>query len=93
MEKLQIWQPTAFMIGMGEMQVGIFISSLIERTKPFHTIPVKVTGVNTPVMPTSRHNKRAEYVWPVLHLSSWLKTSFEDPYGGFFLAWRFETSR
>lgn len=36
------------------------------------------------MMPSSRHNKRAEYVWPVLHLSSWLKTSFEDPYGGFF---------
>ena len=35
MENLQILHPTAFMIDMGEMRVGTFISSRIERTKPF----------------------------------------------------------
>lgn len=46
---------------------------------------MKVFGVKTPVKPRSRHNKRADCMWPILHLSEWMKTAFTDPYNGFFL--------
>ena len=45
---------------------------------------VKVIAVNTPIQGTSRYKKPGMCMWPVLHLSEWLKTSFQDPYQGFF---------
>ena len=89
MENLQILHPTAFMIDMGEMRVGTFISSRIERTKPFlwKWLEWKRLWCHPPVTT----NELSMYGLFYIYLHGWrllLKTPTEV-----FLAWRFETSR
>ena len=51
------------------------------------TLPVPITSVMTPVKTrVSRRFATARRPWPVLHLSSWIKTGMEaDQFAGFFL--------
>lgn len=50
-----------------------------------HTLPVTISSVVVPVRGKSRYKHIEERrPWPLLLLSDWVKTSFENPYGGFF---------
>ncbi len=49
------------------------------------TLPVTISSVVVPVRGKSRYKHIEENKsWPLLLLSHWVKTAFEDPYGGFF---------
>ena len=49
------------------------------------TLPVSISSVVVPVRGKSRYKHIEERrPWPLLLLSDWVKTSFENPYGGFF---------
>ena len=59
------------------------LHSYVHRNRK--TLPVKVTGVKqTPIRGTSKYKKPGLCSWPVLHLSDWIKTGFEDPFKGHF---------
>lgn len=59
--------------------------SYIHKRK--RTLPIQITAVDIPVR-IRRPVKVVNKSWPVLHLSSWLKATMEDPkYGGFFSWW------
>lgn len=49
------------------------------------TLPVKVTTMETPVRGSARRKNVKTTMWPVLHLSDWIRAAFEEPYHGFFL--------
>ena len=56
--------------------------SYIHKRK--RTLPIQINAVDIPVR-IRRPVKVVNKSWPVLHLSSWLKATMEDPkYGGFF---------
>ena len=56
--------------------------SYIHKRK--RTLPIQITAVDIPVQ-IRRPVKVVNKSWPVLHLSSWLQTTMQDPkYGGFF---------
>ena len=54
---------------------------LVQRKKK--TLPVDINRVVIPIR-ASRRRKVQKCQWPVLHLSSWVKACFQEPYDGFF---------
>lgn len=55
---------------------------LVHRKKK--TLPVEISKVVIPIR-ASRRRKVQKRQWPVLHLSSWVKVCFQEPYDGFFI--------
>ncbi len=49
------------------------------------TLPVPISSLRVPVRGKSRYKHIEQTrLWPILLLSDWVRTSFENPYGGFF---------
>jgi len=50
------------------------------------TLEVHISSVTVPVRGASRHKHKEQMrPWPVLYFSDWVKTTFADPYNGYFL--------